>query len=248
MSTGQEPVSGKLGRTEIGEPYDAGNMSGISPDQSNISRLTPHENVDTHHKEATSQTPLADPSKSVSKQNLYNDYSTTTSSDFNPSFTFASAGSAQGSKTDGRLAAESMTDSDISLLDTRNKNSSTASASDHAVFSSAGGVQGSKSDSVTTVGLKAPAAGIGESQGPPAKEVRLTKREIDEAAHVNTCHENPHTVGTDGKEINIKDISTADRLNMTNPANSSKGHAGSGKKGIFKEKLGELKHKVLPRH
>lgn len=28
MSTGIEPVSGQLGNTRAGEPYDAGNMSG----------------------------------------------------------------------------------------------------------------------------------------------------------------------------------------------------------------------------
>ena len=93
----------------------------------------------------------------------------------------------------------------------------------------AGGVQGSKSGSGS-------AAAAEDSSGPPAQEIKFTQKEIDEAANVNVSHENPHTIGNDGKEEGLEECGGAGDEKM------GEGKGGKGGKGGKMEKIKEKLH------
>jgi len=210
MSSGTEPLSGELGNTSAGEPYDAGNMSGIPPQQSNLS--TPHTDTSTTNTSTT--------------DTLHHDGSTATS---------ASPSNAA-----------------------RNAPSSAGHDDHEATFSSAGGVQGSKSGSDSAAASNVVTGNSGntgtgntsgtvgddpEASGPPAQKISFTKKEIDEAANVYKSHENPHTIGPDGKEETLEEAGGYQK--EINEEGQEGAH--THKKGMG-AKIEAVKEKVLHKH
>jgi len=214
-TAGTEPVSGEMGNTAAGEPYDAGNMN---REEGNHIETT--QGNSTFNDPALSALKPIDPSSS----------GTSTAA---PTTSTTNTYTGRATSETGRI----QTGRDTS---TGGVAASSAGAGDvETATENAGGIQmggaGGNDKSRTTDPLQ-------EAKGQqPAKEMKFTKQEIDAAANVNTSHENPHTIGSDGNET-IEEIGGAG--DQEGGAEDKDGKPVRKKEGKMGTKIEKIKEKL----